>query len=219
MEHSIGVGAIIGLVIATSIYVKESVNFTKLQKTILLICIVFPPLQWLGIIIISIYNNILSENSGEKVAEKQSLKVKEKLNSTIENLKDLKQKDILSEEEYIEKIKKVENTIAKEDIINSKEYKQLQSLFNSDILSKDEFEEKKKLLFNKSVNINNISPPLKYVVSGKKMTIEEIEYEFRRGNYILNKDTLIEVNGQQKTIYEIPSFKNIITYFPPRSNE
>lgn len=217
MERSIGVGAIIGLVIATSVYVKESDNFSKLQKTILLICIVFPPLQWLGIIIISIYNKILSEKSSERVAERQSFKVKEKLNSTIENLKDLKQKEILSEEEYIEKIEKIENEIFKESILNSKEYHQLKSLCDSGVLSKDEFEEKSKLLINK--NLSNIKPSLTYVVSGQKMTIEQIENEFQRGNYIINKDTLIEVNGILKTIYEIPSFKNIITYFPPRTNE
>ena len=106
MERSIGVGLIIGLVIATSIYVKESASFTKLQKTILLICIVFPPIQWIGILFFTIYNKIQSNNSSERISQKRNELAKKELDSSLINLKELKQKGILSEEEYKHKIKK-----------------------------------------------------------------------------------------------------------------
>lgn len=142
MEHSIGVGAIIGLITATSIYVWQSKSFTQTQKTILLICIVFAPLQWLGIIVFSIYNKMQLENSPEKITEKKSEATKIKLDSTIENLKDLKEKGILSEDEYKQKTQKLEAEKAEQDLKNSTEYKQLKSLLDSGVLTKDEFESK-----------------------------------------------------------------------------
>lgn len=149
MEHSIGVGAIIGLITATSIYVWQSKSFTQTQKTILLICIVFAPLQWLGIIVFSIYNKMQLENSPERVAEKKSEAVKIKLNSTIENLKDLKEKGILSEDEYKQKTQKIKAEKAEQDLKNSTEYKQLKSLLDSGVLTNEEFESKVDLLKQK----------------------------------------------------------------------
>lgn len=149
MEHSIGVGAIIGLITATSIYVWQSKSFTQTQKTILLICIVFAPLQWLGIIVFFIYNKMQLENSPERVAEKKSEAVKIKLNSTIENLKDLKEKGILSEDEYKQKTQKIKAEKAEQDLKNSTEYKQLKSLLDSGVLTNEEFESKVDLLKQK----------------------------------------------------------------------
>lgn len=158
MEHSIGVGAIIGLITATSIYVWQSKSFTQTQKTILLICIVFAPLQWIGIIVFSIYNKMQLENSPEKVEEKKSEAVKIKLYSTIENLKDLKEKGILSYEEYKQKTKKIKAEKAKQDLKNSTEYKQLKSLLDSGVLTKEEFESKLGLLKQKgkTISYNNV---------------------------------------------------------------
>lgn len=149
MEHNIGVGAIIGLITATSIYVWQSKSFTQTQKTILLICIVFAPLQWLGIIVFSIYNKMQLENSPERVAEKKSEAVKIKLNSTIENLKDLKEKGILSEDEYKQKTQKIKAEKAEQDLKNSTEYRQLKSLLDSGVLTNEEFESKVDLLKQK----------------------------------------------------------------------
>ena len=63
MEHSIGVGAIIGLTFASSIYVWNNNRFSSTQKTLLLICIIFPPAQWLGILLVSIYNSNVENNT------------------------------------------------------------------------------------------------------------------------------------------------------------
>src|SRR5690606_23270684 len=108
MDKNIGIGVIVGLLTVSSIYVWQSKSFTKLQKTILLICIVFAPLQWLGILIFSIYNKMKLENTPEKIAEKKIEEIKSKLDYTIENLNDLKQKGILNEEEYKQKTEKLE---------------------------------------------------------------------------------------------------------------
>ena len=72
---------------------------------------------------------------------------------------------------------------------------------------------------NKNIKSNNNEISNTYLVSGKEMTIEQIELEFHKGNYILDRNTLIEVDGLYKTIYEIPSFRNITRYFPPKNNE
>lgn len=71
MNDSIGIGAIGGLTFASSVYVWNSESFSSQQKTVLLICVIFPPAQWLGIIITLIYNNIKVENSTEKIAERK----------------------------------------------------------------------------------------------------------------------------------------------------
>lgn len=68
----------------------------------------FCSLQWLGILIFSTYNKMKLENTPEKIIEKKTEEVKLKLDTTIENLKDLKQKGILTEEEYKQKVEKLE---------------------------------------------------------------------------------------------------------------
>lgn len=175
MEHNIGIGVIIGLLTASSIYVWQSKNFTKTQKTILLICIVFAPLQWLGIIVFSIYNKIQLENTPERIAEKKTEEVKSKLNSTIENLKDLKQKGILSEEEFNTKVDKIEAEKSEQNLKNSTEYKQLKNLLDSGILTKEEFENKSSMLLEKEEVFN---PPIKYDIK-----FIDNHHSFTNGNF------------------------------------
>ena len=99
MEHSIGTGLIVGIVTASSLYVWNSESFTKPQKTALLICAIFPPAQWVGIIIMLLYNNYIESNSVEKVTERKVKQNTNTLNSQIENLKDLKEKGILTDKQ------------------------------------------------------------------------------------------------------------------------
>lgn len=152
MENNIGIGAIVGLLTVSSIYVWQSESFTKTQKIILLVLIIFAPLQWLGILIFSIYNKIQLENSPERIEEKKTEKLKSKLDSTIENLNDLNQKGILTDEEFQQKTAKLEAEKAEQDLKNSTEYKQLKSLLDNGILTKEEFENKINLLKNTSEN-------------------------------------------------------------------
>lgn len=142
MEHNIGVGAIIGLVTASSFYIYNSNKFNNTQKTILLVCILFPPAQWLGILIVSAYNSYIENNSVEKVTERKVEQKANTLNSQIKNLKDLKEKGILTEEEYNQKTNKIDSEKKEENLKNSQEYKQLKSLLDSRILTKEEFEDK-----------------------------------------------------------------------------
>ena len=70
MERII-IGTLSALLIYSSAYVWKSNMFTKIQKTLLLICIIFPPAQWLGILIVLVYNNYKLENTPEKLNEKK----------------------------------------------------------------------------------------------------------------------------------------------------
>ncbi|WP_269235675.1 WG repeat-containing protein [Flavobacterium flavigenum] len=139
MDKGVGVSILVGLTIASSIYVWEHKYFSKLEKTVLLLCIVFPPAQWLGILGILIYYNYKVKNSPAIVKERNA---KTKLETSINNLTDLRNKEILTDEEYNQKVAKIKTEKAQQDIQNSKEYKQLKSLLDSGILTNEEFESK-----------------------------------------------------------------------------
>lgn len=149
MDKSIGVGSIVGLTFASSLYVWKNEKFSSVQKTILLICIVFPPAQWLGILIVLAYNNYKVNNSVEKVQERKVEQVKVNLDNSISSLTDLKDKGILTAEEYKTKVAKINSEKDEQSLKNSLEYKQLKSLLDSGILTKEEFESKLILLKNK----------------------------------------------------------------------
>ena len=80
MDKNIGIGVIIGLLTFSSIYVWQSKNFSKTQKIILLISVVFAPLQWIGILIFSLYNKVNLENSPERISENKTEEIKRKRN-------------------------------------------------------------------------------------------------------------------------------------------
>lgn len=146
MENSIGVGAIVGLTTVSSIYVWNTDSFSKVQKTILLFCIIFPPAQWVGILIFLIYNDYTSNNTQEKINEKKIVENQTKLDSSIQNLKELKDKGILSDIEYRDKVNKIEEEKVNQGIKASVEYNQLKSLLDSNVLTKNEFEDKVEIL-------------------------------------------------------------------------
>lgn len=148
MENNIAVGTIIGLVTASSFYIYNSNKINSTQKTVLMICILFPPVQWLGILIVLAYNNYIENNSFEKITERKIEQKTNTLNSQVESLKDLKEKGILTEEEYSQKISRIEQEKKEENLKNSQEYKQLKSLFDSGVLTKEEFDTKHQLLQN-----------------------------------------------------------------------
>ena len=146
MEHNIGVGVIVGLATAYSFYSYKSEKFSSVQKTILLICVIFPPAQWLGILIVLAYNNFIENNSVEKITERKIENKINTLNSQVKSLKDLKEKGILTNEEYNQKVEKLKVEKAEQDLKNSTEYRQLKSLLDSGVLTKEEFENKINLL-------------------------------------------------------------------------
>lgn len=102
MEHNIGVGAIVGLVIATSIYIFQSNNFNKKQKTVLLLFIIFPPAQWILALIMLIYNK---NKDTFKVSDLKSENISE-----YKQLENLHKSGILTNKEFEEKVKLLNNT-------------------------------------------------------------------------------------------------------------
>lgn len=179
MEHSIGVGAIVGLTLASSLYIWNSEQFTSSQKTVLLICVIFPPAQWLGILIVSIYNTSVINNSDEKVNERKSEQIINNLDSSVKSLSDLKDKGVITEVFYFKKVAEIKAKIAKEELENLIEYKQLKNLLKNGILSKEDFEDKiinlqKFVVENPPKNIRKEEiKPEKFLSEAEKIAIQK----------------------------------------------
>lgn len=142
MEENIGIGIIVGLLIASSLYVWNSDSFSNLQKTFLFICILFAPLQWISIILIKLYNHYQIENSQECQVKNVTNHNKVRLETAIENLKDLQLGGIISDAEFAIKKLQIQNQLTNIELIDTKEYIQLKNLFDSGVLTNDEFEKK-----------------------------------------------------------------------------
>lgn len=212
MDKEVGIGLMIGLLTFSSIYVWKSNSFSKVQKTILLICILFAPLQWIGIIFFLTYNKMVFENSRERIAEKKAEENTIKLNSSIENLKDLKEKGILTEEEFNQKIYKIKSEKENQTLKNSSEYKQLKSLFDSGILSIEEFENKIQQIKESKFIVNGC-----YFVNGYKycfykngvLEIEDVYKNLEKGTWsILDKETINVNIGVTNTILQNITFND-----------
>ena len=224
MEHNIGVGAIVGLATASSFYIYKSEKFSSVQKTILLICVIFPPAQWLGILIVLAYNNFIENNSVEKIAEIKNENKINTLNSQVESLKDLKEKGILTSEEYNQKVEKIEAEKAEQDLKNSTEYKQLKSLLDSGVLTKEEFESKivkintiiNKQSENKTIDTYDYNATL---INGEILTILNIP---KNTNNILgcsvkiHNKNLSGVYISNKYLYEIINDK-VVNFYSPKN--
>lgn len=111
---------------------KRRIGFTRS----LLACVFLTPL--IGLII-----TLLSPKLDEYKKEFQVIKKEQsRIEKSIQNLIDLKQKGILTEQEYQEKINRINLEKAERKLKTLKEYKQLKSLFDSGILTEEEFENK-----------------------------------------------------------------------------
>ena len=106
----------------------------------LVACLFLTPL--IGVII-TLVSPKLEEYKKETIAIK---KEQSKTDDSLQNLSNLKQKGILTDEEYNQKVNKINAEKDEQELKNSIEYKQLKSLLDSNILTKDEFESKTKLL-------------------------------------------------------------------------
>jgi uncharacterized membrane protein YhaH (DUF805 family) len=159
MDNEIIIGLLVGLTFATSVYIWNSEKFNRIQKIILLFFVVFPPIQWLGILLILLFNSFVSFNSSSDVGIRGA-------NNSIENLRYLKNKGILTEKEFELKVEKIEFEKIELKVKKSSEYKSLKSLLDSGFISKDEFEIKLKLLKNiqnydskkNNIDYDNIKP-------------------------------------------------------------
>lgn len=142
MEHNIGVGLIIGAAIGTSLYVLNSKSFNKTQKTFLLICIIFPPLQWISILVLLGYQSFQNNTSNQGIEKSRVRKSIYKNQAQLEKLKSLRKNGILTEEEYQQKVKSINNSRIEAEFRVSEDYIKLKSLFDEGILTEQEFQNK-----------------------------------------------------------------------------
>jgi hypothetical protein len=89
------------------------------------------------------------DNSKTKVPNRNNKNVTNPNYDKSSTLKELKDKGILTEQEYEVKIKKLIEDDLEKSLEDYNEYKQLKSLYNDGILTKDEFENKVEFLKNK----------------------------------------------------------------------
>ena len=142
MDKNIGIGLIVGLLIATSIYVYNSKRFSNIQKVILYLCIIFPLAQWLLILIFLAVNYTMSENSKGSKEEKAFKSESTNYGNKLQTLEDLHKQGILTDDEYNEKSAKLKSEKLQSEIKQTTEYKKLKSLYDDGILTKDEFDSK-----------------------------------------------------------------------------
>lgn len=184
MDSNPLVAGMVGLVTASSIYIWQTDRFNKPQKTLLLLCFVFPPLQWVMILIVQYYNQIQYKKSKEFKKEVLNYNEEKKIDNSKTTLQELKDSGIITEEEYKTKVEKIDSQKSELAILNSKEYAQLKSLLDSNILTKEEFENKlvllKSKISNKTDNPSNKNYRIVDVYSeGLALVIDDnLEYGF-----------------------------------------
>lgn len=152
MNENIGVGLVVGLAIGITTYIWNSDCFTKFQKYVLLLFILFPPLQWISAIILFFYNYHQFKKSKEYKKEVTNHNEEKKIDNSKINLQELKNSGLITEEEFKEKVEKINSQKTILTILKSKEYSQLKALLDSNILTKEEFENKISILKGKVSN-------------------------------------------------------------------
>jgi hypothetical protein len=150
MEHRIGIGILIGLTMAIAGIGFSSNKFNDTQKIIFGILIFFPPLQWALMIAFLLYNGQKLKVSKEGKEERVKVDKIINLNSSLKNLKGLKEKSILSEDEYLKKVEKINNEKLAVTTSLTEEFKQLNSLKEAGVLTTEEFNKKVMSLKNDS---------------------------------------------------------------------
>lgn len=158
MEINIVIGLLTGAVIGTTFYVYNSPIFTKQQKIIIFICIIFPPLHWLLIGVFAFYNKKKRAYQNTGISQKEVEKHQVKVNSAMSNLSDLKNAGILNAGEYNQKVEQLEVENSQMQLLKSPQYIQLQSLHKQGILSDVELQDKiEKLKSIERENLSNIA--------------------------------------------------------------
>lgn len=165
MDPRIGIGIIAGLTIYSSLYIYKSDKFNETQKIFLLVCIVFPPLQWLlTLILLGVKNNELDEVQLRDTA-----------------LDNLKNKGLVSEEEYVEKIKILYRNKAFEKIKNTVDHKQLIQLKKVGILNEQEYQHKLNVIINNKAKIlRQIDTPISHIDIIGTWSINNVVYKFMK---------------------------------------
>ncbi|SRR5690606_12503642 len=142
MNNNIGVGLVVGLATASSIFIYKSEKFTKLQKVILLICILFVPLQWLLTAVILIINHYKLKNLPENIRKKRIQDNINAYDSKIATFQELKNKGLLTDSELNEKTEILEKIKFNLELEKSDNYIKLKSLLDENLLTQEEFDNK-----------------------------------------------------------------------------
>ncbi len=101
------------------------------------------------------------EINREEIEKEKEQEAKEK------SLEELKNKGIITDEEYFDKSELIKKKKINDEIINSYEYNQLQELYENDIFSKEEFERKVELLKIKLTEKYNSSRTEEFSILGE----------------------------------------------------
>ncbi|EKF54417.1 hypothetical protein I215_12333 [Galbibacter marinus] len=197
---------IVGLATWSTIYVWTSGRYTLPQKIYLTFCVLFVPLQWISIIIIYFYNSSrISYPANNTQKFKRVFSTSEQEMSLLV----LKQKGILTNEEYHEKLEIIEQNsnilktnLVKEKVKSLDEYKHLHNLLRVSLLSQEQFEKKVYLLIKDyesymSIYGNNLYPKHTWTLYQKykqHLAVEKSNYSY------------LDFYGAWK-------FKNYIIYF------
>ncbi|NGZ90404.1 SHOCT domain-containing protein [Psychroflexus maritimus] len=201
MEVGIALNIILSLwIIPTYLGKKRKIGFTWS----LVACVFLTPI--LGVII-TLLSPKLPEYKKESIRKRKELKsinnrFKEELlnyENKLDDLKDLKDKGILTQDEFNQKSAKLKADKTKKEVEQTAEYKKLKDLYDDGILTKEEFESKTKNLFQKFKNINNI----KVNLYGQWLS-EDMVYLFNMDNsfkfYPKNTKESIYKSGHWKII-------------------
>jgi hypothetical protein len=206
MDSEVLVSLVIGLAIGSSTYVWYSNDFSKKQKLFLIFLILFPPLQWVLILLLLIYKGYKNESNSKEQDTNKTFK---------KDLYELKEKGLINENEYKLKNKKLEEKINKNNLKKSKEYNQLINLLESDILTQEEFDNKIKLLNNKNIKesvpyfriVDGFSDGLGLAINSDldygyvNLNNEiEIPFIFDHAENFNNNRALVRINGEFKFI-------------------
>lgn len=148
-------------------------------------------------------NKSVNNPNQTKEHQKEVLSYEKKL----QTLKELHEQDILTSEEYYEKLAKLKHEKLQKKVKETDEYKKLKSLYENGILTKEEFESKTSKIIKQDLERNSISE--KGLQRIKKLVFEQLNYEdYQRIESNFNKDN--EVN---KTLrYKLEKILRIKTH-------
>lgn len=174
MDNRIIMGMLVGLIgsltFATTNYVRKSHKFNKTLKWILTFLAVIPPVQWVIILLVLFFKSFDTFNSESENKLRTS-------KASINDLIDLKNKGFISENEFKQKVEKLEADKIDLKIKQSDEYRKLKGLLESKVLTEEEFNSKVRMLYgvyshNNNVKSNDVEHNIKEDI---KENYEEIE--------------------------------------------
>lgn len=149
-------------------------------------------------LVYSTQHKTIKENKRKENIYNEERNVKKDLQSKRQKLKNLRDKDLLSESEYLAKIKDLRKNEIELQIQKTEEYKELQSLYQSGILTEEELESKlNKLRMQYDAQEEHLTQELArpdYVVDGShkdglaKIINQDLNYGFvdRSGNIVID---------------------------------